>query len=445
MDVSYEGFVEAHEASLIQSAVPKRYWKTLWEKVMAQSFDAGDAFGLIEVNDESKGLPKDRPYRVVTRNAVDVSDPRCIWLVDHCWTWHDRAEASAQLKAHEGLAERMAALMHLDTADESAILDEMWRWCQTYKLTVNNVAQSLWYVLDEFGCQLRHHGDANFVLIPFYCQNFGYSISVLFPRRSAVQCMEVTRDYCYGVTDTDARRVQMMPWVKSKLSAPTVTCEKPRQFFEQIAEQLEMGTVMDPGMIPFISPPAANIQVYTDTDHVRESLSDSLFELVDNRDQADILWLNGPVLDFSKQFDSGPAQLVNSIPFQYLLTVKIDLAQLARRTVLRTGAHAHWLPATYDILTELESLCVEFNRRDAAGLDNVWMLKGQNEPKLTKDLNEIVRYRETQSPLLIQKFISNQMTLGGRAFSFRYYFMIKSIEPIEAFVIDTFQGEKSGA
>ena len=56
---------------------------------------------------------------------------------------------------------------------------------------MDGVVDSLWYVLDEFGSRIRHHGDANFRMVPFFCQFWGYSVSLLFPRRNVAAMSEV--------------------------------------------------------------------------------------------------------------------------------------------------------------------------------------------------------------------------------------------------------------
>ena len=91
-------------------------------KINYQSFDAGEAFGLLEVDDTCRGIPRDRKYRVIAKNDIKTEDPAAIWLVDQCWTWRDRREALGQLRTHEGLANRIASLMHLDSVDEMEIL-----------------------------------------------------------------------------------------------------------------------------------------------------------------------------------------------------------------------------------------------------------------------------------------------------------------------------------
>jgi len=76
-------------------------------------------------------------------------------------------------------------------------------------------------------------------------------------------------------------------------------------------------------------------------------------------------------------------------------------------------------------------------------LDNIWILKGRNDPIVTNELNEIIRYKETKVPILIQKFLTNQMTINGKVFQFRYYFILKSVQPVEGYLVDIFQGKES--
>ena len=54
MEISYDSFEHVHATSLTQSGVPKRFWRKIFEKIVSQSFDAGEAFGLAE--NASQGL-----------------------------------------------------------------------------------------------------------------------------------------------------------------------------------------------------------------------------------------------------------------------------------------------------------------------------------------------------------------------------------------------------
>ena len=117
MEVTYDSFVESHGPSLKGSGVPEIFWPVLLQKLAGQIFDAGEDFGLAENESKIKGVPRGRLYRVVVKNeeGIDATDPKNIWLIDHCWTFSDRQEAKKQLLEHPELPERLVNLMNLDS------------------------------------------------------------------------------------------------------------------------------------------------------------------------------------------------------------------------------------------------------------------------------------------------------------------------------------------
>ena len=65
MEATYENFVLVHEGSLKSSGVPQKYWKSLYSKICNQKFDAGETFGLAEMDEENakNAIPRlDRKY-----------------------------------------------------------------------------------------------------------------------------------------------------------------------------------------------------------------------------------------------------------------------------------------------------------------------------------------------------------------------------------------------
>lgn len=315
-----------------------------------------------------------------------------------------------------------------------------------YNINIDGEDAAFWYLLDEFGSRIRHHGDPNFVVVPFFCQFYGYSISIMFPRRSLRPFEEVTRDYSAGTKKSDDRSIRLYHLVQSKIEASPAAPQKPAEFFEKIADKLNMTLPsLEAHMIPEIKPPTQNIKVYAETAQVQKHLNDELFELVPDRSSADILWLQKPVHDFQEQFDQAPHQIVNSFPFEYLMTVKVDLTEMAKRKRKDGETSVHWYSPTYDLLSEAANFIAEFKRRESQEMENTWIMKswnGQRADKtiVTSCLTEILRHRELNQPLVVQKFITNQFTINNRAFHYRYHFFIKSIQPIEAYVVDMVRG-----
>ena len=263
-------------------------------------------------------------------------------MVDHCWTWRDRdckdpsVSARKQLEMVDGLKERMIGMMDLDEKslqriieDSSidVILDEVWKYNQTYSFpseTNPGHFENLWYCLDEFGSRIRHHGDPNFICVPLFITFYGYSISVLFPKRSAAYCDEITRDYCNGIKDLDQRRVLMYPWAPSKIDVPPIAPLKMIKFFEKVSDQLDAKSPsLDSDLIPFITPPSGNVAVFSKCKFIKRFLTSEKYHFVEEKSDADIVWLNEPVGNFEDFFNEGPHQIVNSYPFEYLFTGKI--------------------------------------------------------------------------------------------------------------------------
>ena len=54
--LTLDSFVETHRNQLESSAVPRAMWPALYRKIAAQSFDAGSAFSLMQLQDEEGAL-----------------------------------------------------------------------------------------------------------------------------------------------------------------------------------------------------------------------------------------------------------------------------------------------------------------------------------------------------------------------------------------------------
>ena len=187
-DTSYESFLKYQEAGLVSSKVPKRFWPTLYEKVVSQTFDAGAAFVLSELEETKSAGPKGAKYKVLTKKVISESDNSAIWLIDHGYTFQYRSAVRDQISDTPELQARLTTLMKMDeksSVDE--ITEELWLWAQTYAFPIEGKMAALWYLLDDFGVNIRHHGDPTFVCVPLFITFYGQAISFLFPRRRITQ------------------------------------------------------------------------------------------------------------------------------------------------------------------------------------------------------------------------------------------------------------------
>ena len=159
-DTSYESFLRYQEAGLVASKVPKRLWPCLYQKIVSQTFDAGAAFVLSELDGTKSAGPAGATYKVLAKEQIEENDNESIWLIDHGYTFQYRNTVKEQIEETSQLKDRLIGLMKMNadvTTDE--ITEELWSWVQTYALPIEGKMAALWYLLDDFGVNIRHHGD----------------------------------------------------------------------------------------------------------------------------------------------------------------------------------------------------------------------------------------------------------------------------------------------
>ncbi|KAK3708599.1 hypothetical protein QZH41_011773 [Actinostola sp. cb2023] len=105
-------------------------------------------------------------------------------------------------------------------------------------------------------------------------------------------------------------------------------------------------------------------------------------------------------------------QMINQLPFDYLLTCKDQLAEVCQRSGLKHEEFEsfendellcrgpYWLPVTFNLNKELPEFIQHFKRREKRGLDNHWIVKPWNMGRgldlhVTKNLNHLIRMAET--------------------------------------------------
>lgn len=210
-----------------------------------------------------------------------------------------------------------------------------------------------------------------------------------------------------------------------------------------------------------VSPPIVDIsrplKVYTTYIYIRQYLNDPAFELVDDENDADILWLTTHFKHFNELSTSFPNRFINQFPFENVLTIKDLLAAVCRRAPndrtinelqesLQTSPN--WLPTTFNLKTELLEFVSYFQRREEKNLDNHWIVKPWNlarglDTHITKDLGKIMRLQPT-GPKIAQKYLENPVLfdrpeVGGRVkFDVRYVILLNSVDPLEAYVYRNF-------
>uniref|UniRef100_A0AAX7TCZ0 Tubulin--tyrosine ligase-like protein 12 SET-like domain-containing protein n=1 Tax=Astatotilapia calliptera TaxID=8154 RepID=A0AAX7TCZ0_ASTCA len=467
-DEEFRVFVALHSAALQASAIPPVYWRSLHHKITSEIYDAGEVFGIMqfqqEDEDEGEGdeengeeKKKDNPGDeirckvVVTRESgLQASEPTSVFLVDHAWTYRVD-HARQQLEQIPGLLPRMAALMGLDFHGEvpdpdtvELVMERMWKYNQTYQLSQGSPEDKVpvWYVMDEFGSQVRHSDQPTCSMAPFFYVQGQLAYTVLWPLQDLHEGDEVTRDYTYGEPDPLVRQCRLLPWIPSDLEeVSSVTAEPPDSFFENIARENKEQLPVE--IQPYTVPKDKVYKVYSEMSQVTNNLSHPRFQLIEDEDEADIIWRYNHIKDYSKLSVERPHVLLNQFPCESIITVKDCLAAVARRVKGSPGPD--WLPQTFNLQTELPQFIKHYQQQ--RGEDNHWICKPWNlarglDTHITNNLDYIIRQRES-TPKVVCKYLEdpvlfNREEVGMVKFDIRYMLMLRSVQPLRLYAYNVF-------
>uniref|UniRef100_A0A8C9G622 Tubulin tyrosine ligase like 12 n=1 Tax=Pavo cristatus TaxID=9049 RepID=A0A8C9G622_PAVCR len=456
-DEELAGFVALHGAALRASCVPARYWESLCRKLRGEVFDAGDYFGIMqveEVDEEEEGdeamedelkkkpNPGNEPcFKVIVtnENGLQASNPDSIFLIDHAWTY--RIEHARQQLLHvPGLLHRMANLMGIDfhgeVPDEGSVdqvLQEMWKYNQTYQLSQGTAEEKVpvWYIMDEFGSRIQHSDQPSFATAPLFYMPQQIAYTVLWPLRDLETGGKLSLPVCLLLLLFLMPTTEGRPYSDKSLSTAILAENK---------EKLPIA------INPSVYDKDKVFKVFTDIQQVLNSLTHPRFVFTDNEAEADILYNFSHFKDYRlKLSEERPEVMLNQFPCENLLTVKDCLASISRRAGGPDGPR--WLPRTFNLQTELPQFICYFQQRERRGEDNHWICKPWNlarslDTHITNSLNNIIRHRES-SPKVVCKYIENPVLfhredVGMVKFDIRYVVLLRSVKPLKLYVYDVF-------
>ncbi|XP_030069735.1 tubulin--tyrosine ligase-like protein 12 [Microcaecilia unicolor] len=465
---AFLNFVKLYTPALTSSGVPPHVWQSLYEKLSNEVFDAGEMFGIMQVEEVEDGEeteniqekrkkpnPSHEPcYKVIVthENGLQASNPQSIFLIDHAWTF--RVErAREQLLQVPGLLHRMGNLMgiefHGEVPDEGVVeevLKEMWKYNQTYQLAQGTAEEKVpvWYIMDEFGSRIQHSDNPTFGTAPFFYMEQEIAYTLLWPLQNLENGDEVSRDYTYGVSDPLIRKCMLLPWKPVDLT--NVSChvpEPPESHYQAIlAENKECLPI---SIKPLTCPKDKVFRVYTEVQQVLDHLNDPRFAFTADEKEADILYSFSHIKDYRKLSEERPHVLLNQFPCENLLTVKDCLASIARRVGGPDGPK--WLPQTFNLQTELPQFISYFQQREWRDEDNHWICKPWNlarslDTHVTNHLGYIIRQRES-IPKVVSKYIEDPVLfhrddVGMVKFDIRYIVLLRSVKPLKLYAYDVF-------
>lgn len=462
-DEEYQLFLSLHTPALKAARIPPLYWKSLHLKLANEVFDAGEVFGIMQVEEEEdEDEDKERrsnpgaemAYKVIVtkESGLQAADPTSVFLVDHAWTYRVES-ARQQLLEIPGLLIRMASLMGLPFHGEAPdpdivdlVLDNMWQYNQTYRLSQGSAEEKVpvWYIMDEFGSRVQHSSQPTCCMAPLFYAPQQIAYSVLWPLQDLENGDEVTRDFAYGEGDTLVRRCRLLPWLHDDLEAVSDDIQEPSDlYYETILQENKEKLPVD--IQPYCVPDGKVLKVYTEMKQVLDHLKHPRFQFTENEEEADIIWVFSHIRDYRKMSEEQPHVLLNQFPCETVLTTKDCLASVARRA--RGGQGSPWLPKTFNLQTELPQFIRHYLQRQERGLDNHWICKPWNlarglDTHITNNLNYIIRQRES-TPKVVSKYLEDPVLfhrdeVGMVKFDIRYMVLLRSVEPLRLYAYDVF-------
>ncbi|XP_051748307.1 tubulin--tyrosine ligase-like protein 12 isoform X3 [Ctenopharyngodon idella] len=460
-DEEYQVFLSLHSPALKAARIPPLYWKSLHLKLANEVFDAGEVFGIMQVEEdedednERKANPEaEMTYKVIVtkESGLQAANPTSVFLVDHAWTYRVES-ARQQLLEIPGLLIRMASLMGLPFHGEAPdpdivdlVLDNMWKYNQTYQLSQGSAEEKVpvWYIMDEFGSRVQHSSQPTCCMAPLFYSQQQIAYSVLWPLQDLENGDEVTRDFAYGEADALVRRCRLLPWLPDDLEAVSDDIQEPSDlYYETILQENKEKLPVD--IQPYCVPDGKVLKVYAEMKQVLDHLKHPRFQFTENKEEADIIWAFSHIRDYRKLSEERPHVLLNQFPCETVLTTKDCLASVARRA--RGGQGALWLPKTFNLQTELPQFIRHYQQRQERGLENHWICKPWNlarglDTHITNNLSYIIRQRES-TPKVVSKYLEDPVLfhrdeVGMVKFDIRYMVLLRSVEPLRLYAYDVF-------
>lgn len=437
---------------------------------------------------------EDQDLHAVVRDDVDLAtmqpdSDEALFLVDHAWTF-TADKVREQLKAVPKLLERMGNLMQVkDTVEEervAAVADRVWRYANTYRL--GNVkpedASPIWYVMDEVGSAIEHSDVPNVRMVPFFFGPSRSAFSLVWTVNPIKSGDFLSRDYFPEFASNPAMHTALLaalfyepgraesPYL-DELEAIVATrkqnyaLEKARARFNAIVSR-DSETAPDPATtvtsIPLSTLVTSSdpLRVCSGTFHIfccaclcltlqqfhpsdlkllHDNLTHPRFVLVNNEDEAQVVWWTHHLKDFPKYTTNERVQIINQFPNEKILTCKDLLYEMCK--LQNGGVQPDWLAETYNMTSEFPELISQFIHRDLVAHQNGddddeanhWICKPWNMARsidtcIAQNAPHLARLTET-GPKVACKYIHRPLLIDQRKFDIRFLVMVKSTEPLE--------------
>lgn len=128
----------------------------------------------------------------------------------------------------------------------------------------------------------------------------------------------------------------------------------------------------------------------------------------------------------------------NQLPFESCIVNKKFLA----KTVLDCLGQVDWLSESFDLTEELAEFTGKYILNRSAYMPNFWITKPTSMARsidmaVSDNLDLILKMAQT-GPKIACSYILNPLRFRGAKFDLRFYVLVKSVEPFEVYVHESF-------
>ncbi len=198
--------------------------------------------------------------------------------------------------------------------------------------------------MDELGSSI-HHSDtnANVNCTTFFFEPTRTMFTLLYPIvRIEQPYTEIFRNFIHDNGNTLDRNIKLLPWQRvsyRKTALRNLTIENCPEIFAkklqnntEIFEEYHKNDLYDKPSV-LVEPKQIDKdriwKVYTDDDLIKQYLTDQHYQLIDNSDQADIIFIKKRIQDF--RYETLHNKLVNQFPLENIIINKELFALVSRR------------------------------------------------------------------------------------------------------------------
>lgn len=198
--------------------------------------------------------------------------------------------------------------------DVDFIIDNVWKITHSYKIThgENVDCEPIYYVLDEVGSALGHESDPNCVTFPFIFFKHNkpgteaITYNLLFPVKDINTNDYLNVDFVRGCPE-ELKNYRMAIWTEGdphffidKFKEHEKTMSQRQENGQKLVEKMLQDLKAEKKQPSYLS--GKTLKVFTDSGSIKKFMTDNRFEIVENLEDADLIFLIENIKFYRDQF-----------------------------------------------------------------------------------------------------------------------------------------------